>query len=362
MSIPLFTPSAVPPDELDALTVGRSNLLETLTNRISSSARDGSRPHTLLVGPRGAGKTHILQIALHRALSTPSTSRSVLPVRIAEDSLAIASYTDLLVEIARAISSELGERAGALRRDRDPVGIEAAVIDEAAGRTILLTIENLDRVFDGIGTAGQGSLRAWVETSTAIMIFATAPALFAGISSRDYPWYGSFMVEMIPDLGIDDVATLVTQAAQRRGDNDLVAFLGSATGRDRITAIHRLAGGTPRMWHVLSECVDVGRLDALIPAIEALLDRLAPHYQQRLWQLPAGEQRLVVELARSPGPRTVSDLADAVGVSNQSASAALGRLAADHWVTSSKTDADRRTSWYDLTEPLLRDYLRYRGG
>ncbi|MGB7506923.1 MAG: MarR family transcriptional regulator, partial [Mycobacterium sp.] len=59
--------------------------------------------------------------------------------------------------------------------------------------------------------------------------------------------------------------------------------------------------------------------------------------------------------------RTVSDLAAAVGVSNQSASAALGRLAADQWVTSSKADEDRRTSWYDLTDPLLRDYLHYRG-
>jgi hypothetical protein len=59
----------------------------------------------------------------------------------------------------------------------------------------------------------------------------------------------------------------------------------------------------------------------------------------------------------------VSDLADAVGISNQSASAALGRLAAEHWVTSSKaSDGDRRTSWYDLTEPLLRYHLRYRDG
>ncbi|MGB3233110.1 MAG: MarR family transcriptional regulator [Mycobacterium sp.] len=363
MSIPaLFTPAAVPPTELDAMTVGRADLLETLTNRISSSARDGSRPHTLLVGPHGAGKTHILHVVLHRALATAATSRSVLPVRIAEDSLAIASYTDLLVEIARAIGPELGEQARALRRARDPVGIEAAVIEEAAGRTILLTIENLDRVFDGLGTAGQGSLRAWVETSTAILILATAPALFPGISSREFPWYGSFMVETIPDLGVDDVVTLLTRSAQRRGDADLVAFLGSAAGRDRITVIHRLAGGAPRTWRVLSECVDVGCLDALTPAVEALLDRLAPYYQQRLWQLAPGEQRLVVELARGPGPRTVSDLADAVGVSNQSASAALGRLAADRWVSSSKAGEDRRTSWYDLTEPLFRDYLRYRGG
>lgn len=358
----LFTPSAMSATDLDARTVGRSDLLETLTKRIMSSARDGSRPHTLLVGGRGAGKTHTLHVALARALSDDATAKSILPVLIAEDSLAIGSYADLLVEIARAISPELGDQARALRRGRDPVGIEAVVLEAAAGRTVLLAIENLDRVFDGIGTAGQGSLRAWVETSTAILIFATTPALFAGVSSREYPWYGSLMVEMIPGLSVDDAATLLHRAAHRRGDAVLAAFLDSAQGRERITTIHRLVGGTPRTWHLLSECADAHSLDALTPAVDALLDRLAPHYQQRLWQLPAGEQRLVVELARGPGARTVSDLADAVGVSNQSASTALGRLAADHWVTSSKIDDDRRTSWYDLTDPLLRSYLTYRGG
>jgi hypothetical protein len=345
--------------QLDARTVGRTRLLDTLVQRITSAARDGSRPHTLLVAPRGAGKTHTLHVALNRALADNATASSVLPVVIPEDSLAIGSYPDLLVEIARAVDPDLAETGRKLRRLRDPVGIEAAITDAAAGRMILLAVENLDRVFDSIGTAGQGSLRAWVETSTAVLIFATSPRLFPGVSSREYPWYGSFSVESLPELSVDDAAVLLSRAA----DATLAAYLTSAEGRERLSAIHRLVGGSPRVWQVLSEVADARSLAALTPAVEALLDRLAPHYQQLLWQLPAGEQRLVVELARGRGPRTVSDLADAVGISNQSASAALGRLAAEHWVTSSKaSDGDRRTSWYDLTEPLLRYHLRYRDG
>lgn len=348
-------------DDLETLTVGRTQLFDTLVGRIRSAARDGSRPHTLLIAPRGGGKTHTLQVAVNRALADEQTAKRVLAVAIPEDSLAIGSYVDLLFEIARAIDPELAETAKGLRRDKDPIGIEAAIMAAAGSRMILLAVENLDRVFDGLDAAGQGSLRAWVETSTAVLIFATSPALFSGVSSRSYPWYGSFIVETLPELSVDDGAQLLIRAADQRGDSELASFIDSTQGRERLSAIHRLAGGSPRLWHILSDCIDVHSLDALVPAVETLLDRLAPYYQQRLWQLPGGEQRLVVELARGWQPRTVSDLASAVGVSNQSAATALGRLAAARWVKSSKAaDGDQRTSWYDLTEPLLRYHLQYR--
>lgn len=358
---PTFTPSAIAPDELDAITVGREALFETLVHRIISAVRSGSRPHTLLIAPRGGGKTHTLHVAVHRSLADPEIAKQVLPVMIPEDALSIGSYLDLLVEIARAIDDEVGETARALRRAKDAVGIEQAITDAAAGRMILLAIENLDRVFDSIGSTGQGSLRAWVETSTDVMIFATAPMLFSGVASRSYPWYGSFMVETLLELSVEEGAVMLRLAAQRRGDEDLASFVNSPEGLDRLQVVHRLAGGSPRLWHILSDCVDVKSLDALVPAVEALLDRLAPYYQQRLWQLPTGEQRLVVELARGWEPKTVSDLAAAVGVSNQSAATALRRLTTSRWVTSAKSPTgDKRASWYDLTEPLLRYHLHYR--
>lgn len=334
---------------------------DNLVDRIKAAARDGSRPHTLIVAPRGAGKTHTLHVAVHRSIADPGTSKSVMPVFIPEDALAIGSYIDLLVEIARSIDDDLAETTRDMRRQKDTIGIEQAIIAAAGSRMILLAIENLDRVFDSLGQGGQGALRAWVETSTAITIFATSPMLFAGVSSRSYPWYGSFIVETLPELTVDEGVEMLNRAARRRGDDALASFIESATGHERLQVIHRLAGGSPRLWHILSDGVDVKSLDALVPAVESLLDRLAPYYQQQLWQLPTGEQRLVVELARGWEPRTVSDLAASVGISNQSAATALGRLASTRWVTSSKAESgDRRASWYDLTEPLLRYHLQYR--
>lgn len=360
-SHPVFTPSAVDPAELESMTVGRTELLSRLAARIAAAAQDGSRPHTLVVGPRGSGKTHTLQVTLHRVLAEPLAAQQLLVLAIPEDSLAIGSYTDLLVELLSRVDVEVSERARALRRDGDVVGLEHEILDLADGRMVLLAIENLDRVFSAIGQAGQGSFRAWVETSMAITVLATTPTLFSGVSSRTLPWYGSFIVEQLPELTVTEGAQMVVAAAVARGDTELAEFACSTAGLDRLEVIHRLVGGSPRLWHIVSGSVDVSALDALVPAVEALLDQLSPYYQQLLWQLPAGEQRLVVELARSWEPRTVTDLAETVGVSNQSASTALGRLATDRWVVASKAPAgDRRATWYDLTDPLLRYHLQYR--
>jgi hypothetical protein len=357
MNYPIYTPTAADASELDARTVGRSPLLARLTNRIIAAAKDGSRPHTLLVAPRGGGKTHTLQVAVHRAMSNRRAARNTLPLAIPEDSLAIGSYADLLVELLRPHRPEARELRG------DVVALEQAILDLADGRMMLVAVENLDRVFDAIGEPGQGSFRAWVETSTAVLVFATASTLFPGISSRRYPWYGSFIIEELPALTVAEGAQILARAARDRGDEELAAYVESPRGLERLTVIGEFADGSPRLWRMVSDSADRDSLEAVEPVVAALLDRLAPSYQQRLWQLPPGEQRLVVELARGHQPRTVSNLAAAVGVSNQTASVALGRLATAHWVVAAKSDTgDRRATWYDVSEPLLRHVLQYREG
>jgi DNA-binding MarR family transcriptional regulator len=348
----LFSPGTVDPAELDARTVGRRGLIERLTDRLVSAARDGSRPHTLLIGPRGSGKTHTLHVVLGHALADRAAAEHTLALTLPEDALAIGSYGDLLVELLRP------HRANARQLRNDVIELERVILDIADGRMVLVTIENLDRVFDAIGESGQGSLRAWVETSAAIALFATAPALFPGVAARTHPWYGSFIVEELTDLDVDDGARIVARSSP---DPAMAGYLESPAGMAALAAIRDFAGGTPRLWQILAESADVAALSALQPAKAILLDRLSPSYQQQLWLLPTGEQRLIVELARGSGPRTVTDLAAALGVTNQSAAAALGRLTAAHWVVAAKSDTgDRRATWYDLTDPLVRHIVQYR--
>ena len=358
---PAFTPTALPPEQLDAATVGRDELIERLVSRIRDAATTKARRHTLLVGARGSGKTHTLAVAVHRALRDENVSDAIVLAWIPEDSLTIASYADLLVELARQLDPGLAERARALRRERDRIGLEQIIEEYAAGRPIVLLVENLDRVFRDLGSRDAGAFRAFVETSGRVLVLASTPLLFSAVSSRSEPWYGSFDTEHLAELTVAEGAQIVRRRALGRDESELATFVMSPQGMARLEALAHLAGGSPRLWQILADAVTIDSLDRLVPAVEKLLDDLAPYYQQRLWELGPNDQKLVVELARGTGAASVAELADRAGLDQRVAASALGQLADASWVRKSKAEGgDRRKSWYELREPLLRHHLQYR--
>lgn len=353
-----FTPSKEAPSSLSERTVGRDELLSLLLDRIRTAARSKNRPHTLLVGPRGAGKTHLVEVALYRATHEIDVAERLAVVRIDEDAVGITRYSDILREVVRGLGGSRTEASHTASTT-----LEADIEHMLGGGVLLLVIENLDRLFGALGKSGQRDLRAWIETSGQVMVLATSPLLFPAIGQRSEPWYGGLAISHLPDLGVEQGRELLALLAAQAGDAELADFIASPTGQARLRAIHALAGGSPRIWSILSECLTVDTLDELVPAVEALLEALVPYYQQLLWDLSGNEQRLVRALASEHSAAdTVAELAEDTGIDRNVASTTLGRLAELKWVRAEKRPGlDQRTTWYRLREPMLRHHLQYRG-
>ncbi len=102
MSTPLskFTPSNMPYELLQDLFVVRGPILDAVEARIVEAASGSGRNHTLLVGPRGAGKTHLVSLAHHRTLDLIRNGEKLQVAWPAEDLFWVTSYEALLVEIA----------------------------------------------------------------------------------------------------------------------------------------------------------------------------------------------------------------------------------------------------------------------
>ncbi|MGI8686786.1 MAG: tetratricopeptide repeat protein [Acidimicrobiales bacterium] len=350
-----FTPTREDPAALDARTVGRAALLDRLVARIAAAAATGNLNHTLLVGPRGAGKTHALAVALHRARMLPESPALAL-VAVPEDNVGIVDYTGLL----RFVASALG--VAAPRPQAVDVGaVEAAIGGHLAGRTLVLAVENLDRLFRKLGRGGQQDLRAWVETARCVLVVASTPLLFDAVKNRSEPWFGSFAVEHLDELTKEEGSALLTLL--RPGDAALAGFVATPTGQARLEALHQLTGGSPRLWTILADVVSVELLDELVPAVERLLEELVGYYQQRLWDLGPNEERIVEALATGPASRTATELAVQLGIDQKVVGTTLGNLETGRWVRGAKVvGTDQRSTWYQLREPLLRHHFQYRTG
>jgi hypothetical protein len=154
----------------------------------------------------------------------------------------IGRYRDVLLEILARLPSKDGVRE---TRSAEP---EAAVARALGDRVLILVVENLDRLFHALGTAGQQDLRAWVETTRSVMLLATAPLLFSGIQDRNQPWYGNLGITHIEELNVEDGAALLGHLAHESGDKDLVKFLQTDRGlrasrRSTCSLVARLAFG-----------------------------------------------------------------------------------------------------------------------
>lgn len=348
-----YTPAREEPAELSARTVGRDELIDTVVRRLRTAATTGNRPHTLLVGPRGAGKSHLIQVALYRLGAEPG----LVVAELDEDAVGLASYADVLIEIHRRLAGPAAGNPG-----RDIAELESRIIALAGSRVIALVIENLPRVFDAIGLDGQRNLRSFMETSGQIIILASAPLLFPGVSDRKEPWYGSFGIEHLPELDVAEGAELIRRISVANNETELPAYLETDAGIARLNALNVLAGGSPRLWTIMSTCLNIELLDDLVTAVEQLLESLVTYYQQRLWELPPAEAQLIRALALGPHSITARELAQQTGRDERTTASLLGRLASAGWVTSEKLPGtDQRKTWYRLREPLLRHHFEYRG-
>ncbi len=112
---------------------------------------------------------------------------------------------------------------------------------------------------------------------------------------------------------------------------------------------------------VLADCLTVESLDALVPAVEQLVEGLVPYFQHLLWDLPDHQQAIIRRLAEGDSAAlTAADIAAGTGQSPQTVSKALQVLQEGRWVRAEKIPTDRRKTWYSLREPMLRHHFRWR--
>jgi tetratricopeptide (TPR) repeat protein len=354
-----FSPNRTDPEVLEAIFVQRQRLAEVWLGRLRDSVFTEVKHHLLAVGPRGCGKSHLVALLVSRLRKDPAVRERVRIAWLPEDE-STTSFWKFLLRILRALNDEYGdefpspprERIAEATDDRRSAILADYLLKKLDGRTLLVVVENLDDVMRGLKAEGQKRWRAFLQEHPVAATLATAQQLTKDISDRDRPFFNFFQIEHLRPLTTDEALLLLQKIAGHSNNTSLVTFLQTPTGRARVRAIRHLAGGSHRVFIILSEFATRENLDNLVTAFEELLDELTPYYQERLRWLRADQQREIVEfLCRQARTVTVKKIASELFLSEQAAAAQLKQLKEKGYVTAGSVGRESR---YELAEPLMR--------
>ena len=355
VSISRFTPSTMPEDLLERLFVVRKPVLESLMKRVSDLGATPSPHHTLLVGPRGAGKTHLISLVFHRAKQL-ADARKNARLRIAwlpEDPWTIVSYARLLAAILERVAPDTGVKSA------DEAELDARLRSTSRkDGPVLVLMENVDQILDALGEVGQQKLRNLLQTESGVLIIGSTTRLDRSLSSHAAPFFGFFDTIRLEPFSPEEAREMLKALAREVGNAELAERLSSSGALARIHTIAHLAGGQPRLWALLGSALTVEELRDLAALLLSRFDDLTPYYQEQLARLSPLQRLVVAELAAADRPLPVKDIAERVGSDQRSVAKAVGDLAERGWLKPVSTIftelLDRRRTYYDLAEPLAR--------
>ena len=275
----VFTPNRTDPKDLEFILVQRQDLIQDAVERVRESALTDHKHHLLFVGPRGCGKTHLVTLIVSR-LSQDRGLADHLRIAWLNEDETCTTLLELLFKIHSALVKRYpGEYQDDnfadvydMRPDAALDFVSKHLLSSLGFCTLLVVVENLDALFEGLGDSGQKTLRAFIQENPKLSIVATAQRLVEDLSSRTSPFFGFFQTEHLKTLTVDQATELLQNIARLKDKKSVVEFLATSRGRSRVRALHHLSGGNHRIYIVLSQFITRDSIDALLGPFLKMVD------------------------------------------------------------------------------------------
>ena len=353
-----FSPSQTDPELLEAIFVGRESLLQNVLEKIHDSATSGSTQHVLLWGPGGIGKSHFLSLLFHRLNNDKQLHDRIRIAKLNEDETS-TSMVQFLVRVYRALGRTYPDEFSlawldeVLNHPPDEVAdiLTRRLVARFEKRRLVILVEHLSQLFDSLGAEGQHHLRTLLQEHPFACLIATSQQLFKAVSDRSEPFFGFFQPIPLRPLSLQDAQQLLLKIATFKDQKDLVDFLNTPEGQNRVRAVYDLAGGNHRVYIVLSRFLTRDSLDQLVAPCQRMLDDLTPFYQERIHSVSPLQRQIVELLCSEHRTLNPKEIARRLLLTEQSIGKQVRNLVEIGYLTSQKKG---RETYYELSEPLMR--------
>ena len=333
-------------------------VLDVLNDNIGSP----SCQHTLLVAPRGHGKTMLLSRVAAELRTNDALAQRLLPVRFMEESLEVVSVGDFWLEVLFHLAVETADADPTLSRDlraaRDDLArrwhgdeldlrARATVLDAAdrLGRRLVLMVENLQDLCADVDDDFGWKLREALQTEPQIMLLATATSRFKGLDDPAQPFFEQFRTVILEPLETDECRRLW----------ELVS--GDDVKHREIRPLQILTGGNPRLLIIVAQFARHRSLRQLMDELMTLIDDHTEYFRSHLQGIPKTERLVYLAVIDLWQPSSTAEIAARCRRDVRTVSAMLGRLANRGAVSVEGRDRKRR---YAAAERLYSIYYKLR--
>ena len=358
-----FNPGLLQSDqEIRKQFVVRCHELGLLLDDLRGNIKSPSCQHILVVGPRGRGKTMLLERVAAELRSNGEFAGSLLPVRVMEESQEIFSLTDFWLETMFHLANEVDERDAGLARElrdtRDALVLRwreriteaqarAALLDAAdrLSKQLVLIVENLRSLLRDAHDEFGWQLREVLQTEPQIILLASATSRFRELDDVTEPFFEMFRI-----LGLEP---LNTEESVRLWE----VVSGKRASRAEVRPLQILTGGNPRLLVMAAEFARHRSLRRLMSELVTMIDEHTEYFRGHLGALPKTERRVYVAVIDLWRPSSAREIATRARVDIRVASTMLGRLVERGAVI---RQGRGRKRLYATAEPLYSMYYKLR--
>ena len=358
-NIKKYNPGFLSDDEIVASFCIRNAEFASLLEFLYASGGNANA-HSLVVGPRGSGKTHLM-LRVAAEVRRDARLSGFYPIVFAEESYEVATVGEFWLECLNHLAEQAPEveRAGLrlsyndLRTtadDRDLAGRCLGTILDFADRhakRLVVVVENLNMLFADLADPDAGwRLRHTLQTEPRIVLLGSATSRFDEIDHPDHALYDLFRVVTLLPLDNEECDTLWS------------VLSGLPKGSQQVRPLQILTGGNPRLISVLAGLEKAYSFKDLMSSLFELVDEHTEYFKSHIEALPPQERRVYLALARLWKPVTAKEVASQARVDVNKCSAQLGRLV-DRGAVSIEDGAKRRRTYY-VTERMYNIYYLLR--
>ncbi len=359
VAVKKYNPGFLTDDEIIASFCVRTAEFDSFVECLRESDASSS-PHSLIIGPRGSGKTHLLLRVAAEVRRNPALT-GLFPIVFAEESYEVTTCGEFWLEcLGRLAEQAPNEERDNLRltyQELRTVTDDQALADRCIGSLLdfadrhetrqVLIVENLNMLFSDIGDPDIGwRLRQTLQTEPRIILLGSATSRFDEIDNPEHALYDLFRVITLHPLDTAECETLWRTVA------------GTPSTGEAVRPLEILTGGNPRLLTIIARFGAERSFRDLMENLLDLVDEHTEYFKSHLESLPPQERRVYLALARLWKPSTTREVADLSRLSTNACSAQLKRLVARGAVTI-EGGTPRRRQYY-LTERLYNIYYLIR--